>query len=186
LVKWAFDAKKGEISDPLNIGDQFIVATVDKIMDEGIQDLQTARPKAEVAIREEKKGEEIIKKLGNAPTFETVMTAYAIKDTTTGADSSIIFSSKGIVNAIGGQEPKVIGACFNKENQTKVSAPILGKSGVYLLKVNSIGMKAADTPEQLAQRRKQGSDQLRNEALSNWFDGLKSQATIKDSRSKVY
>ncbi len=186
LVRWVFDAKKGDVCDPFNIGDQYVVAVVDKILDEGIQDAQTARPRAEIAIRDEKKGEEIIKKTGNAPTIESVSAAYAIKDSTTGTDSTIIFASKGIVNAIGGQEPKVIGACFNKENLTKVSSPILGKSGVYVLKVNSIGTKASDTPEQLTQRRNLGTSTLRAQASDNWYEGLKNQAGIKDNRSKFY
>lgn len=184
LVRWVFDAKKGDISDPFNIGDRFVVAIVDKVMEEGLQDVQTARPRAEAAIRDEKKGEDILKKLGNTPTLESAAAAFAKQILTAGEDSSIIFTSK-IINNIG-VEPKVIGACFNKENLTKVSAPILGKNGVYVLKVNSIGTKAADTPEQQTAKRKQGADQQRNQALSNWFDGLKNQATIKDSRSKFY
>jgi hypothetical protein len=43
LVKWAFDAKEGDVSEAFNIGDQFIVATVDKVQSEGTQDAKTAR-----------------------------------------------------------------------------------------------------------------------------------------------
>jgi len=59
----------------------------------------------------------------------------------------------------------VIGASFNKENQAKPSAPIVGKNGVYVLKVNSIETKAADTPEQLVQKETR-VDQLRNQATA--------------------
>jgi peptidyl-prolyl cis-trans isomerase D len=52
-----------------------------------------------------------------------------------------------------GAEPKVIGAAFNKENQTKVSAPIIGNSGVYLLKVNSIASKNSDNAEMPGQSK---------------------------------
>ena len=184
LVRWAFDAKKGDISEPQNIGDQYIVAILDKVMEEGLQDAQTARAKAEPAIRNEKKGEEILKKLGATPTLESAAAAYAKQVLSAGEDSSIIYTTK-IINNIGA-EPKLIGACFNKDYQAKVSAPIVGANGVYVLKVNSMEAMVADTPEQLAQKRKQAGDQLRNQATSNWFDGLKSQATIKDSRSKFY
>ena len=183
LVKWAFDAKKGEISEPFNIGEQFVVATVDKIMDEGTQDVETARPRAESAIRQEKKGEEILKKLGSNPTIESAAAAYAVKDTTAGADSSITYSARAVNGAA---EPKLIGAAFNKENLAKVGAPLLGNYGVYVFKVNSISPKAADTPEKALQNKTLAEAQLRNQATSNWFDGLKNQATIKDNRSKVY
>ena len=31
MIRWVFEAKKGEISDPYNIGDMFVVAVVDNI-----------------------------------------------------------------------------------------------------------------------------------------------------------
>lgn len=183
LVKWAFDAKKGDISEQFNIGEQFVVATVDKIMEEGLQDAETARPRAESAIRQQKKADEILKKIGNNPTIESAASAYALKDTTAGSDSSLTYLARAINGAF---EPKLLGAVFNKENQTKVAAPLIGNFGVYVFKVNSVGTKPADTPEKATQNKTQAEAQLRNQATSNWFDGLKNQASIKDSRSKFF
>lgn len=184
LIRWIFEAKKGDISDPFNVGDQYVVTIVDKVFKEGTQDVQTARPMAERAIKDEKKSEEILKKLGSNPTLETAAAAYGKEVMTAGADSSIIYSAK-IINNIGA-EPRLIGACFNKANQSKVSAPIVGKTGVYLIKVNGIGSKSDDTPEQAAQKKAQQTDELRNQSISSWFDGLKKQANIKDNRSKYF
>ena len=146
--------------------------------------LHHGRPMAEAAVRNEKKTADILKKLGNTPTLESAATAYNKQVLTAGADSSITFNSP-LINNIG-PESKIIGASFNKENQTKVSAPIIGKTGVYLIKVNSIGTKAPDTPEAITQQRTEHKNQLRNSAASNWFDGLKKKATIKDNRSKFF
>ncbi len=184
LVRWVFEAKTGDVSEPFTIGDQFIVATVDKIQNEGTQDAKTARAMAEGAVRNKKKATTIIAKLGATPTLETAAAAYSKQVETAGADSSITFGSQIIPNV--GPEPKVIGASFNAAYQTKVSAPIEGNNGVYVIKVNSIGAKAADTPEAIAQQQKQQTDALRNQAAAGWFEGLKNQATIKDSRSKIY
>ena len=186
LVRWAFDAKKDDISDPYSIGEQFVVGIVDKINKEGTQDVQTARKMAEPAIREEKKGDLIIKKLGNSPTLESAASLYGKEVLIAGIDSSITYNAKTITNISPVSEPKLIGACFNKENLNKVSAPILGKTGIYLIKVNSISAKGDDSPEQVAQKRAQQIDQLRNQSVGNWFEGLKKQATIKDNRSKFY
>ena len=35
LVRWVFEANKGDVSEPYSIGDQFVVAMVDKIETEG-------------------------------------------------------------------------------------------------------------------------------------------------------
>ena len=184
LVRWAFEAKTGDVSETFSIGDQFVVAILDKIEKEGEQDAQTARPMAEGAVRNEKKTAEILKKIGTAPTLESAAAAYNKQVLTAGADSSITFNSV-LINNIG-QESKIIGASFNKEYQTRVSSPIIGKTGVYLIKVNSIGTKTPDIPEVTVQMRTEHLTQLRNSATANWFDGLKKKASVTDNRSKFF
>jgi len=185
LVRWAFEAKKGDVSDPMPIGDQFVVAIVDKIYEEGTQDVETARPLAENAIREEKKAAEIIKGLGTNPTLETAASKYGKEIKTTAAsDSSLTFKAQKIDSI--GYEPKLIGAVFNKANLNKVAAPVAGKIGVFVFKVNSIADKAADPNEDKVQYRLQQTTALRSQAVSNWFEGLRKKATIKDNRSKFF
>jgi peptidyl-prolyl cis-trans isomerase D len=185
LVKWAFDAKQGDVSSAFNIGDQFIIATVEKIQTEGVQDAKTARQMVEGVIRNQKKAAEIIKNMGaNPTTLENAAAFYKQPVKTAGEDSSIVYNARLIKDM--GEEPKVIGASFNKENQTKVSAPIEGANGVYVIKVNSISAKPADSPEAAATQKAQQRSSLRSQAGAGWFDGLRNQATIKDNRSKYF
>jgi peptidyl-prolyl cis-trans isomerase D len=184
LIRWVFDANEGAVSEPFNIGDQFIVATVDKIQSEGTQDAKTARPQVEGVIRNQKKAETIIKKMGTNPTLELAAAAYGNQVQTAGADSTLTFNSQIIANV--GAEPKVIGASFNKENQTKASVPIEGNAGVYVIKVNTIAAKATVGSGVDAQQKAQQTTAQRNQAGAGWFEGLKNQATIKDSRSTYY
>lgn len=184
LVRWAFEAKKGDVSEPFSIGDQFVVAVLDKIFVEGSQDAATARPMAERDIKNKKKGEEIIKKLGAIPTLESAAAAYQQQVQIAGADSSITFNGQ-VINGLG-NEPKIFGAAFNPANKTKVTSPIIGKSGVYVLKVNSIGEKAAATAEVATVVRLERLSVIRNQAAGNWYEGLLKQATVKDNRSAFY
>ena len=183
LVRWAFEAKKGDVSEPYSIGDQFVVATVDNILEEGVQDVKAARPGCEVIVRNRKKSEVIIKKLGNAPTLESAAAAYNKSIQQAGADSSITMASQ-IINGLG-MEQKVIGASFNKDYQAKVSPPISGTSGVYVIKISSVQAKPADTHEIAAKQITAKLGTLRGE-IGNWYEGLKKQASIKDNRSKYY
>ncbi len=178
IVKWAFEAKQGDVSEPFSVGDQFVVAVVEKLYKEGTQDVATARPAVEPIIRNQKKAEEIIKKIGANPTLESAAAAYGKQVMTAGADSSVTFAGRMIKEM--GPEPKVIGAAFNKENQTKVSTPIIGNAGVYLIKVTSMGNKADEVA--LVQMRNNKMSYLRNQALSDWLEALRKQATIKDKR----
>jgi peptidyl-prolyl cis-trans isomerase D len=184
LVKWAFDADQGDVSSAFNIGDQFIVATVDKIQSAGVQDAKTAGPMVQGVIRNKKKADLIIAKLGANPTLEKAAADYNKQVLVAGADSSIVYNSVNIKDL--GEEPKVIGASFNKENQAKVSAPIEGANAVYIIKVNSVGTKPEDNPEAAEAQKNQQKSTLRSQAAASWFEGLKNQATVKDSRSKYY
>ncbi len=184
LVRWVFEADKGDVSEPFNIGDQFVVATIDKIESEGTQDVKTARPNVEAVIRNKKKAEAIIKNLGANPTLESAATLYKQQIQSTGADSSLTMNSKIVANI--GPEPKLIGASFNGAYQTKISPAFEGSNGVYIIKVNSIGTKAAPAAEVEAQQKTQQITALRSQTAAGWFEGLKSQATIKDNRSKYY
>lgn len=183
LVRWAFEAKKGDVSEPYSIGDQFVVATVDKIFKEGVQDATTARPGSEAIIRNRKKADIIIKKIGSNPTLESAAAAYNKTVQQAGADSTLTMASQ-IINGLG-VEAKVIGASFNKDYQNKVSPPIAGTSGVYLVKVNSIQTKPAGTAEEAAQQVSSKLNTMRG-AIGNWYEGLKKQASIKDNRSEFY
>jgi peptidyl-prolyl cis-trans isomerase D len=181
LVKWAFDAKLGQVSDPMTIGNNQVVATVTKIFAEGTQDAATAKPMAEAAIKNEKKAAIIITKIGTVNTVEEAAAKYGKAVQVAGADSSIVMSGK-MINGLGA-ENKLIGAAFNKDNQTKVSAPIAGVSAVYVIKVNAIQPKAIPTAEQTAAQVAAKMSAMRQ---INWFEPLKKQASITDNRSKFF
>lgn len=183
LVRWAFENKKGDVSEPFNIGNDFVVASIDNVYKEGLQDAATARSGAEAIIRKQKKAKIIIDKLGKTPTLESAAATYGKQPQMAGADSSITFNSQ-MINGLG-LEPKLIGASFNKEYQAKPTPAIEGTTGVFVMKVNSIGSKPADTPEVMAQQANGRLSAIRSQN-NNWFEGLKKQAEIKDKRSKFF
>ncbi len=183
LVRWAFEAKKGDISEPFSIGDQFIVAILDKINEKGVQDATTARPGCEAIIRNNKKGEIIKKKIGNNPTLESTAAAYGKTIQIVGSDTTITFNSQ-IINGVG-MESKLIGASFNKEYQTKASPLFEGTTGVFILKVNYIQNKTPETPEAASQRITSKISSIRSQT-NGWYEGLRKQADIVDERSKHF
>lgn len=184
IVKWAFEAKDGAVSEPFSVKDNFVVAVVDRSIKAGVPDVATARPMVESIIRNNKKAEEIKKKLNNPTTLEAAATAYNVQVLTTGQDSTLTFEAR-IINGIG-NEPKIAGAAFNKDYQTKVSPAIAGNTGVFVIKVNSVSAKPA-LPEMIAQQQKVGKimSQIQS-ALGQSFEGLKKMAKIEDFRSKFF
>ncbi len=184
IVKWAYDAKEGDVSEPFFVGNQYVVAVVTKKVKEGLPDSKTARPLVESLIRNKKKSEEIIKKIGKISSLEAAAAAYQKPVLTTGSDSTLTFTA-AIINGVG-NEPKVAGASFNKEYQTKVSPAIEGNTGVFFIKSNSISTKPLTPPGVVQQQKNMRLNQALQSALGKSFESLKKIADIKDKRSKFF
>lgn len=184
IVKWAFDAKEGQVSEPFSLKDDFVVAIVDRRLKEGLPAPDVARPMVEGIIMNNKKADIIKKKLNNPSTLDAAAAAYHSQVLTTGEDSTLTFDAQ-IINGIG-HEPKVAGAAFNKNYQSKVSPAIAGNSGVFVIKVD--GVFAKEPVNEAMQKLQLNDETNRNvqSALSESFQELKKTADIKDYRSKFF
>jgi peptidyl-prolyl cis-trans isomerase D len=184
VVKWAFDAKEGQVSDPFAIKDDYVVAIVDKKLKKGLPDVNTARPMVEGIIMNNKKAGEIKKKLNNPATLEAAAAPYHLQVLTSGADSTLTFQAQ-IINGIG-NEPRVAGAAFNKEYQTKVSPAFAGNTGVFVIKVNNVSSKVPVSPEIGKIQMNEELQKNIQAALGQSFQALKKTADIKDNRSRFF
>jgi peptidyl-prolyl cis-trans isomerase D len=82
-----------------------------------------------------------------------------------------------------GNEPKLVGAAFNKSLVNKVSAPIAGNSGVFVISLNNVGAKQAQ------QDPAYYKEEVLNRTRSILFRtnvSLKKVAKIEDNRAKLY
>ena len=178
LVRWVYEHSPGDVSEPMETGDRYIVAMVYAVNKAGLMSPAEARPTAENFVRNEKKAKIITETKFKGNTLE----AYSAS---TGAPvlraDSLSFSAPFIAGV--GSEPKVIGAAFNKSLLGKVSGPISGVTGVFAVKIESNGAKAATTD---AASIKQTMLQSTRMASYRGMDALKKAATVKDNRSKFY
>ncbi len=178
LVRWIYEHSTGDISEPTEVGDRYVVAIVSAVNKAGLMSPNEARAFAEGLVRNEKKAKQIIESKFKGNTLE----AYAGSTGTAVLHAdSIAFTAPFIPNV--GNEPKVVGAAFNKALAGKVSEPIAGGTGVFAVKVESNSARAgvAD-PEAIKQGLLQGA----RVAVYRGLDALKKAASIKDSRSKFY
>ena len=182
MVKWIYEADKGDIAEQsYQLGDQFIVPMVTEIYEKGTMSPDKARPLVEYRLRNDKKAEQIIKKIGNAKDMDAVVKATGIPAQR--ADS-IRFSGGG--NSTIGNESKVIGAAFNPDYKSpNVSPPVKGLFGVYVLSVENISAvsnPAFDIKMQQMIMQKQQAGQLGNSTL----ELIKKSADITDNRAKFF
>ena len=183
LVKWMYEAEIGDVADrPFLVGDKYVVPVLTQVAEEGTMTAQKARPMVEFIVRNEKKADQIISKIGSANSLEAV--SKTLNHPVSQSDS-ILFNSPYVPNV--GQELKLVGASFNKQNQTKISEPISGNGGVFILKINNI--TAIANPDFDAAQQQAAMQQLLQRSISNpqaLLEILKKTVTIKDNRVNFF
>jgi peptidyl-prolyl cis-trans isomerase D len=181
LVKWIYEADRGDVSEVFPIESKYVVAIVTEINKEGIASPAKARPMVEYIIRNQKKAELIKKKFGSANTLEAI--ASATSQQIRKADS-LNFASPNFPNA--GPEGKVGGYAFSAAAKGKVSAPIAGNGGVYSIRTENVYAKS-NTGAGVEQQRMLFTQTQRQAAGRGVLESaLKKASTIKDTRSKIY
>jgi peptidyl-prolyl cis-trans isomerase D len=181
LIKWVYEAKVGDVSEPFTVGDKYVVAQLTEINKEGTASARKARAQVEPILRNKKKAEIIVKKLNNPATLEAA--AAAGGQSVLKADS-VTFNGTTIPNV--GMEPKVQGSAFNKQLAGKpASQPIAGNAGVFVIKVDNVS--AISNPNaDLQQQRFMQEQQEKNMLPRMLMYSLRKNAKITDDRAKFY
>ena len=131
IVRWAFEAKEGQVSDVFECGPQFIVAALTEVKDGEYRSLEDVRAELTYEARNNAKADYIAKQLKGAETLEAA--AETLNQPVQHIDRVALGDSR-FGNA--GIEPAVIGKTIALgENQ--LSAPIKGNMGVFVVKTGA-------------------------------------------------
>ncbi len=180
LVRWAYAAKKNDVSKVFTFGDKYVIAHLTDIKDKGYLPLDYVKEQVTAEVRKIKKGELLAEKITNAGGGS--IDAIAQKLNVTAADADNINFTNGYAAGIG-NEPKVIGAIFStKPNQ--LTKPIIGDNGVTIVLVKSINEGV--TTKDFSANIKQITDQRKSRSDYELFNALKEKANIEDNRGKFY
>ncbi|MFT3748877.1 MAG: peptidylprolyl isomerase [Agriterribacter sp.] len=179
FVKWIYENKPGTVSDPISVGDQYVVAAITGEKPAGVQSAATAKLTVEPVLRNKKKAAMLVQKFGKYSTIDE-----AAKNTSqqVQAADSIRFSDNFKPGF--GNELIVIGAAFNKAYQGKPSQPLTGTTGVYVVEVKNIGALPNDAAN-VEEQRKAALMQMRQTMGYGLMEALKESANIKDTRLKA-
>jgi len=180
LVKWVYEADRGDVSEVFNVDNKYVVAVVTEINKEGLASPAKARPMVEYILKNKKKAEQIKSKIGTTSTLEAVATATGQQ--VLKADS-IKFTAPFFPNA--GQESKVGGYVFNAGAKGKVSPAITGNSGVYVVRTENVYALPNDAAN-IEQQRLAMVQNQKMQGLGRVEASLKKAATIKDYRSRFF
>lgn len=129
IVRWAYEATVGDLSDVFECGNQFVVAALTEINDGEYRTLNEVRAELQMQALADKKADYIINQLNGVTTLEA---AAELFDAEIQSTEGISLASYRLGAA--GVEPAVIGAALALESNT-TSAPVKGNMGVYMVRI---------------------------------------------------
>lgn len=180
MVKWAFEAEKGDMSPIFEFGDQFVIAVLTNITEEGDMPLSEVRNRIERQLINEKKKEKLIEQLKEQK--ESGKSLEEIAEAVDGeiqSASDITFNSFQVTGA--GVEPALVSlAVYSPVNQ--VSEPAAGNNGVYLVQVTNKEEVEVDKE----QVKRQLVNSLNQRVSYQLLQTIRDNAEIVDNRSNFY
>lgn len=127
IVRWAFEAKEGQVSDVFECGQQFIIAALAEVNDGDYRSLESVRAELTYEATNNAKAAYIKEQLNGV---ETLAAAAEVLGQSIQSVERVSLADTRLGNA--GMEPSVIGTAIAL-GENKLSQPIQGNMGVFLI-----------------------------------------------------
>ncbi|NCC08960.1 MAG: peptidylprolyl isomerase [Bacteroidia bacterium] len=178
-LRWAFAAKPGEVSGLYECGesDHMLVVALSGVNEEGYRSLEQVKDVLKAEIIKDKKAEKIMgdMKALNAASLDGYKSlANAVSDSI----KHVTFAAPAYVSALRSSEP-LVGAYASVAQMNKVSAPLKGNAGVFVLSLYA-KEKTAETFNAKAEEATLTSMHAR--FASRLMNDLYLKADVKDKR----
>jgi len=181
IVRWAYEAQKGDVSKVFELDNKYIVAVLTNIKEKGVLPLEEVKQQVEAEAKKQKKAEQFIAKLEKARNGSKDLGEVAAKiSLPLESAANVNFSSPVL---LGQSEPSLVGKIIVSSNNT-IIGPFKGEGGVYLVQVD---LKTDAKPlEDFKTVINQLQPSLASRVDYAVFEALKDIADVKDNRAKFF
>ena len=177
LVRWAFNAEKGDVCEPKQFENTFVIAHLSEVREEGIAPMEQVEIQVELGAKKKKKAEMFIKEMSGIKNLEELATKIG---GTVESAPNVNFAAYAIPGM--GQELRVNGMASTLQ-KGQMSIPIEGQTGVFVIQIESVTPAPPTTDYagikmQLEQNYQGNTSQL--------LEALKDKFGVVDKRYKFY
>lgn len=181
MVRWAYKAEKGDVSDQVfTIDDQYVVARLTAVKPKGTLALDLVKKQIEPAVRNKVKARMLTEKFNAALKGSSNIDQVAQKAGSKVVPVQNIVFANPILPGVSA-EYAVVGTVFGSK-PNKLSKVVEGQQGVYVFVVDSFVNPAPLNNS--VRERQQIAQALLQRAESQVFEALKDKANVKDNRTK--
>lgn len=187
MIRWAFDpkTKAGSVSptvytytDEVNFHDsKHVVVGLKDISKAGLGTVAALKSSIEALVKNEKKAE-IIKSKITSRDLNSLSTTFNVEIVNA---EGISFASAVIPQV--GNEPKIVGKLFSLSTG-EISEPLVGSTGVMVLKVNT--MTPGEAGENFVAMKSQAAMMSRSQVSTKLIESLKKSSKVSDNRYTFY
>jgi len=183
LIKWAFKAEQGDVSDKVyELDNQYVVAKLTNVRPKGQLSLANVKKEIEPAVINQAKAIKLEQKLNDALKGAKSIDQVAQKvGKTPKAEQNIVLANPILPGVA--QENKVVGTVFGLQPK-QLSKPIEGTQGVYVVEATDFVNPAA--LDNLDSQKQQIKQQIAQRVSNQSFQALLDKADITDNRVRFY
>ncbi|HEY8403836.1 MAG TPA: peptidylprolyl isomerase [Flavobacteriales bacterium] len=177
VVSWAYSAKEGEVSQPMMIDGQYIIAALIEVKEKGTPSFSNLRETAIAEVLKEKKAEKYVPLMKEG----TLADIAARVSTSSKRSDNVTLRSNNIPGSgVSVAENTVIGTLFGMPTG-HMSSPIVGNGGIYVItRLSDIAVGTSADEYVSDQERLNATWQQR--ATNAVYNSYKEAANIEDNR----
>jgi peptidyl-prolyl cis-trans isomerase D len=178
VISWANRAKLNAVSEPLDAGDNYVVALLTGIREQGAPKLEDVRELFTKEVIKEKKAEAFAKTMEGKTDLAALSAELGVSTQTA---NDMLYNSFSIPGGFG--EFEVIGKIFALEGG-QTSVPLKGETAVFVVSMTSKtpAPEAGDVSADKASLTQRTQGRIE----SGLFNALRDAAGMKDNRSQYY
>jgi peptidyl-prolyl cis-trans isomerase D len=183
VVRWAYGAKKDEVSPVFQIGDRYLVAILTKIKEKGTLPLEEVKEQVELEAKKQKKAEKFMAEfeanMKSASTIDQLAQKMNLQLETASNQSFI----NGVLGNYG-REAVIVGAAFGSKAKV-LSKPSKGDNAVFVYIVTDF-TEAQASADNYKSNAANVSNSVRQRVDYEIFEALKDKAEIEDRRATFF
>lgn len=176
---------RGNISEVIELQDQFVVFRMTEVISAGPRPLNEVRSQIENRLRNDKRKEAAVQNARDlADGIQSLEELAEASGREVQTAENLRYGANNISGA--GREPGVIGTVFGLEEGSR-SGILEGNNAAFVIEVDAISIAdpAEMSSEDQSQIRQQLVQQMNSRFSEVWLEQMKEKATIRDNRSRL-
>ena len=182
IIGWTYNAEEGDISTIFEVEDQYIVAALTEVKEDGYSDFEDVRAEVELAVKKQKKGEAIAAAMQEDMESVNDLAGFASAQGLEINEASQVQFANTFVSGIG-MEPFIVGAAMNLPLET-LAGPYIGENSVFVLSVTN--REEPDPDANLKPVENRLDFTLQSRTTREAYNAMLEEANIEDNRLEVF